>query len=319
MDFFQQNHQPQAESRPGFTETPMGFAPQNQMAPTPAYVPPHAQSQPQGQSYGAQPPAQNQGYTSTNGNSGANQYQNNSGGYQGNNYGNKGGYQGGNKSYSSGNSYGGGGGGGYKPGGYSGGGGGGGNWKGKGQQQRQLTPEELTNLKLPKTAVITGNSKVPDNFRPLIQEAVSILRSHGYTVRASGMDGFDKMVLECAQDAEIHLPWKDFGGVSNAASTYNSDECKEYAKRYLPEWGGIKESHQAFYSKNVRLLLGKYLKQPCQIAIIWSEDGCEGPSTRGPQSGQAGHVAALARAMHIPVINLNNPNAIARLRQFLES
>ncbi len=311
MDFFQQNHQPQAESRPGFTETPMGFAPQNQMAPTPAYVPAHAQSQPQGQSYGAQSPAQNQGYTSTNGNSGANQYQNNTGGYQGN----KGGYQGGNKSYGSGNSYGGGGGG-YKAGGYNGGGG---NWKGKGQQQRPLTPEELTNLKLPKTAAITGNSKVPDNFRPLIQEAVSLLRSHGYTVRASGMDGFDKMVLECAQDAEIHLPWKDFGGVPNAASTYNSDECKEYAKRYLPEWGGIKESHQAFYSKNVRLLLGKYLKQPCQIAIIWSEDGCEGPSTRGPQSGQAGHVAALARAMHIPVINLNNPNAISRLRHFLES
>ncbi len=302
MEFFQENQgQGQyQEQRPGFTEQPMTF------------------SAPQ------QPPQGHQAYTSSTGGAPGQTYQNQNqnNGYSGQQQqrpysGNNSGYSGGNKGGSSG-------GGNWNNGsGYQsnnrgyGGGAGGGGWKGK--QQKQLTPEELANLKLPKSVAITGNARAPDSLRPIIAEIAAILRQHNMVIRASGMDGFDRMVLDAVPDAEIHLPWKDFGQIQNAASTYNSDECKEYAKRFLPEWSNIKDSQQAFYCKNVRLVLGRYLKQPCQITIIWSEDGCEGPTTRGPQSGQAGHIAALSKAMNIPVINISNPNAVSRLRQFLES
>lgn len=282
MDFYQNNQgqSPQSETRPGFTEQPMNFGQSNNQ-----------------NSYGGQnnyqpPQQQQQNYSSTNG---GNNWQNRQGGN--NNWQGKQG--GGNWNRSGGGS------------------GGGGNWKGR--QQKQLTPEELANLQLPKTAVISGNARAPEQLKPLIAEIAGMLQSNGYTIRTSCMDGFDKMVQETVPNAEIHAPWKGFNQVQNEASNFNSDECKEFAKRFLPEWSSIKDSQQAMYSKNVRLVLGKYLKQPCQIVIIWSEDGCEGPANRTMQSGQAGHTSAIAKAMGIPVINLSNPNAVARLRQILES
>lgn len=292
MDFYQQTQsQAPQEARPGFTEQPMNFG--QSQAPQ-SYGQNNNQ---QSGGYSPQPQQQSgQSYTPTGG--GGNNWQNRQNNNGGNNWQNK---QGGNGG-----------------GGWNRNGGGGNNWKNKGQQ-RQLTPEELANTKLPKTAVITGNPKAPEQLKPLIAEVANMLRHHGFIIRASSMDGFDRMVLDTVPDAEIHSPWKNFNQTQNEASNFNSEECKEFAKRYLPEWSNIKDSIQAFYSKNVRLVLGKYLKQPCQIVIIWSEDGCEGPTTRTPQSGQAGHISAIAKAMNIPVINLYNPNAVNRLRQFLES
>lgn len=294
MDFYQ-NNQPQGgqpESRPGFTEQPMNFGQspnqyQNNQASTGGYQ----QSAPQQQA-----PAPSYNSTSGGNNGG---WQNRQGGGNGG-----GGWQ--NKQGGGGNWN------------RSGGGGGGGNWKNR-QQQKELSPEELAALTLPKSAAFTGNQRAPEQLAPVIAEAVNLLRHHGYTIRVSCMDGFDKLAMDAAPGAEIHSPWRNFNQVQNETSSFNSPECKEYAKRYLPEWGNLKDAQQAFYAKNVRLLLGKYLKQPCQIVIIWSEDGCEGPSTRTMQSAHAGHISALAKAMNIPVINLANPNAINRLRQFLES
>lgn len=297
MDFYQNNQGQggQPESRPGFTEQPMNFGQSSSQAPAPS------QNSYSGGNYQNQAPQQQQPqYTSTGGggNNGGN-WQNRQGGNNGGNWQNR---QGGGGNWNR----------------NGGGGGGGGNWKNR-QQPKPLTPEELEKLKLPKTAVITGNGRAPDQLKPLIAEAGNILAHHGYTIRASCMDGFDKMVMETIPGVELHIPWKNFNQVQGEASYFSNDECKEFAKRYLPEWSNIKEVQQSFYAKNVRLILGKYLKQPCQIVIIWSEDGCEGPATRTMQSGQAGHVAAIAKAMNIPVINLSNPNAIPRLRQFLES
>lgn len=208
------------------------------------------------------------------------------------------------------------------------GGGGNGNWKGKssggwngkgGFQKQTMTPEQLAAVEFPKrTVVLAGNYGAPESLIPVIREIADICRNAGLTIRASSMDGFDKLVMDNVPDAEFHIPWKDFGGVTNAKSTFNSDVCKEFAKRTLPEWGGLKESHQAFFCKNVRLVLGKNLDAHCQVAIIWSEDGVEGPANRGQRSSHAGHIAALCHACGIPVINISNPNAVQRLRNLIE-
>lgn len=229
---------------------------------------------------------------------------------------------GGNSAYGSGSS------GGYsgaggRSGGFGGGGGGGrGGFNGGGFQKPPLTQAELDALVLPKAAAITGNYNAPEQVIPLIQEAVQLLRQHGYKIRISQGKGFDDYVGRVVgPSGELYLPWKfknDNGSFVPAFSTFNGDECKEFTRRYVPDWGAINEKQQAFWFKVTRMVLGKNCREPAQLSIIWSEDGVESPQTRTPKSGQAGLAAALSRAMNIPVFNLNNPNALQRLKQYLE-
>lgn len=258
-------------------------------------------------------------------NNGSNQ--NNSSGYsQSGGYGNSGGGQGG-----GGNSYGGSGGGGNR-GNYGGGNGGGGNWKGNGGgggwkgsnkggfgNKPPMTPEQLAALQLPKRGIVlAGNFGAQEGLVPMIREIASIIKQNGFNIRASNLDGFDKLVVQNVPDAEFHIPWKGFNDCHNPANTYYSEKALEFAKRYHPEWGTLKDSHQKFFAKNVTLVLGKSLESHAHAAIIWSDDGVESPSNRGQRSAHAGHIAALCHATGIPVINISNPNAVQRLRALLE-
>lgn len=229
------------------------------------------------------------------------------------------GYSGGSgNSYGSGN--GGSGYGGGRSGGFGGGGGGGNRF-----QKPPLTPQQLEALVLPKAAVLTGNYNTDgkDHIPPMVQEVVALLKQHGYIIRVSQGKGFDDMANQIVgRGAEVYLPWKfkdQQGNFIYAHSTFNGDECKEFTRRFVPEWGAVNEKQQAFWFKTTRMVLGKNCKEPAQLTIIWSDDGVESVQTRGPKSQQAGLAAALSQAMKIPVFNLNNPGAVQRLKQYLES
>lgn len=282
--------------RPGFTEQTGSFS--------------------NGGGYGQQTQGQSQQSQGGYGQSGGGQ---SSGGYSGGGGGGGGGYNSGNR----GNYGGGGGGGGYGGGGggYRGGNGGGGfkGGGGGGFQKKPMTPEQLAALVLPKNGIIlSGNFDAPENIMPAIRELGEIILNAGYAIRASSMNGFDKMVMQAFPQAEFHIPWKGFGDCQNPKSSFDSEQCKEFAKRYLPEWNNIKETQQPFWGKNSRLVMGKNLDSLARAAVIWSNDGVEGSSNRSQRSGQAGHIAALCEACGIPVININNPNAAQRLRNLIE-
>lgn len=182
-----------------------------------------------------------------------------------------------------------------------------------------MTQEQLNALVLPKRGIIlTGNYNAPENIIGAIREIGDIIQNAGFAIRASSMKGFDEMVMRSFPQAEFHIPWKGFGECNNPKSSFDSDQCKEFARRYLPEWDTLKDSHKAFWGKNVRLVLGKNLDAHATAAVVWSEDGVEGPANRGQRSGHAGHIAALCEACGIPVININNPNAVQRLRNLIE-
>lgn len=320
----------QTQERPGFSSSNNSFegfgqAPQQQFQQPQGGYGQQQQSQggyQQQQSQGGQSGQGNGGYQSTGGGNGGGSSSGYSGG-SGGNYGSQGsGNYGGGQGGGNRGGYGGQGGGGWKGGGGGGwkGGGGGGGFGGKGGFQRpQLTPEQLAAMPLPKSAIIDGNGRAPDQLVPVIREIADLLKQHGFAIRTGGMDGVGKMVMDNVPGVELHIPWKNFGNISDPTSYYSGPECEEFSKRYLPGWDELKDSQKGFFKKNPRLVLGKQLKQPCQIAIIWSDDGVEGPSNRGQYSQQAGHIAALCHAMRIPVININNPDAVQRLRRFLEN
>lgn len=311
--------------RPGFEEKPNSFSEGSfaqqptqpsypapaAAAPTPGYGAPAPSYQPQAPAAPA-PVAPAPAYGG--GDSGG--YAAPSGGYSNGGGSGSGGYGGQrNNSYGGGgngggNRYGGGGGGGFNRGGGGG---------GRGRFPPEPTPEELEAMKLPRAAVLMGNYNANEAIMPLIQEVMGVLRRNGYITRVSCSKGFEEMAYNAAgRDGEVYLPFKGFEGKTEGFSTFSDAVSKEFAKRFLPEWNTIKESHQTFYSKNARLVLGKGCKSPAQVVIIWSDDGVEGPANRTQKSGHAGHVAAIAHAMKIPVFNLNNPGAVQRLTQFIE-
>lgn len=300
------NQTPQTQERPGFSQTSNTFETGSNSNQSSSQN--HGGNYQNGNSHNSGYGGGNTGGSYSGGNSSGGSYQqgrtSNSGGYNNSQGGS--GYKGGGNSYGGGYSRGGGGGG-FK-------GGGGGRF-----QRAQLTPEQLQAMPLPKSAVFDGNFNAPEQLIPVIREMADLLKQHGFAIRSSGMNGFPKMVSDNVQGIEFHIPWKEFGQIQNPKSYFNSDECKEFAKRYLPDWAGLKDSHQAFFCKNARLVLGKDLKQPAQISIIWSDDGVEGPTTRTQTSMHAGHIACISKAMHIPVINISNPDAVQRLRRFLEN
>lgn len=282
-------------SRPGFEEAKVsydgGFPSQPQQN---NYQPPSQQSygQPAQQPNSYQSP-QNQSYSQGQ----TPQYSSNGNNYQSGNSGS--GYGGGNSH----NGYGGGNRGGFNKGGFG---------------PKKLSQQELEALVLPKAVAVSGNKGMPEQFMPILMRMCGLLKQHGFVIRTGWSEGTEQMLAKAMHDCELYTPWKLKEGPQNVFSSWASDESKEFAKRFCPEWGTLKDHMQAVYSKNARLVLGKKVNSPCQLTIIWSEDGVEGNSTRTPRSGHAGHIASMSRAMSIPVININNPDAEQRLIKFLE-
>lgn len=249
-----------------------------------------------------------------------------------------GGYQGGGGSYNRGGGNGGGGGGyqnrgggygggGNRPsgggGGYNRGGGGGGNFgsgaNGKpGFQKKEYTPEELKNLKLPVACIITGNDGMSDQIALMVGRIVKAMESKNVTIRTGGLNGIDQVVLDHARQAELHIPFRNYNKME-APSQYSSEPCLELARRYMPELDTLPNVPKATFAKNPRLVLGRYLTAPAQLAIVWSEDGCEHPREATSRSGIAGHVVKLAAACGIRIINLQRPDAELRAMKFVEN
>ena len=210
-------------------------------------------------------------------------------------------------------SYGGGNGGGYQNNPWSPGGGGGAK---AGFQRKVWTPEELARAVIYKSIVITGNENPPPAVLQALQRIIPELEKRNYVIRSGGMKGMESAVEEMARNLEVHLPWKGFDG-KESKFTYTSDEAKEFAKRYHPSWDQVKPVVQTFCAKNVRLMLGKDLKSPTQVLIIWSEDGAEHVRERTAKTGLTGVAVALATDLRIPVFNLQRPDAEQRLMQYL--
>ena len=188
--------------------------------------------------------------------------------------------------------------------------------KNAGFQRKVWTPEELAQAQIYKSVVITGNETPPPMVEQALRRIVPELEKRGYVIRSGGMKGVENAVEEMARNVEVHLPWKGFDG-KESKFTYTSDEAKEFAKRHHPMWDQAKPVIQTFCAKNVRLVLGKDLKSPTQILIIWSEDGAETTRERTAKTGLTGVALSVAAELRIPIFNLQRPDAEQRLMQYL--
>lgn len=237
-----------------------------------------------------------------------NGYGNNNNGYQNRN--NGGGYNRGNGGgYNRGNN------GGNRGGAYSKGGGGGrGGWT-----PPEYTPEQVAAAFVPLSVAFLGNEKLNDTIVARIVKVLKMFEAKKFAIRTGAERGVPRVIIDNAMAPELHLPFKKFDGIENAASYYTDALCEEIARKMKQDIDTAPDIIKAIYAKNPRVLFGKNLKQPVSILIIWTEDGCENPSDVTNQSGIGGHALKLAAAAGIPVINLQNADAESRVEHYLRT
>lgn len=179
---------------------------------------------------------------------------------------------------------------------------------------------DLTNLKLYKPYVITGNAAAPKEIMEQMKRIATELEEFGYTIRTGGMEGPDDYLENCVKDNELYIPWKKFNKKPEEITKlyFNSPESLAIAKMFHPTFDGLHFSVQAFLAKNARMVLGDKLKSPAMFIICWSEDAIESGLLRTARTGNMGHVLAIAQAMKIPVFNLAKPDAEQRLKKYLD-
>ena len=83
------------------------------------------------------------------------------------------------------------------------------------------------------------------------------------------------------------------------------------AYRFLPQW--MKELHL----RNVFQVLGSNLDHPTEFLLCWTPDGAETTKATSKKTGGTGTAIRCADKFGVPVFNLQRPDAIARLEQYL--
>ena len=240
--------------------------------------------------------------------------QQNNQGYQGGqrqNNGGGGGYNNGGGGYQRQNN---GGGGGYQRGGQ--GGGGGGYQRGGGNFQRpKPTEEELAAYQLYKTIAVTAERDAPEEVYGPLAQALKAAEDCGFVIRTSALSELEQGVSNNHKNVELVLPWKGFNEL-DSKFTYTPDEARELAKRAHPTWSALKPGPQTFCATKVRLVLGKDLKSPVQLLIIWTQDGAQSIRDCTPTTGLTRVAIDIAAQMRIPVFNLQRPDALQNIKAF---
>lgn len=174
---------------------------------------------------------------------------------------------------------------------------------------------DLTNFKLYKPYSVVASKDAPKDVLDTLRNLVSMMKNNGFTLRASTSTDMDDVAITTVQDesTEIYIPWKDFNNVSSKYY-FNDKTSLHIAKMFHRSFDTLKPAVQAFLARNVRMIMGKKPSNYSLFIVIWSEDGAEKVSQITPKTGYVSHAISIADALYIPVFNLQNSNAVDRIR-----
>lgn len=143
------------------------------------------------------------------------------------------------------------------------------------------------------------------------------LAAHGYVLRSGGADGADTAFERGATNKEIFLPWKGF---NQNASTFFTPSYNAFrmAEKLHPNWAGLKPPVRKLMARNAHQVIGRNLDSPVTFVLCWTPDGCERHADRTIKTGGTGLAISLADTQGIPVINMANPDYMARLTEIVE-
>lgn len=171
-----------------------------------------------------------------------------------------------------------------------------------------------------------GSRSTPVAVLERMRLLASELAAMGYELRSGGADGADMAFEEGCEAGRgrksIWLPWAGFQGRYPAAeaSTYlPTEEAFRLASAVHPAWHRLGRGPRSLHARNVHQLLGTNLAEPSAFVVCWTADGAENAQEVGVQTGGTGTVIRMASAHHVPVFNLGQTTAEARLRRYFSS
>lgn len=166
-----------------------------------------------------------------------------------------------------------------------------------------------------------GSRETPQKIQDLMANLASEFHSLGYVLRSGAAEGADVAFEKGAgKQKEIYLPWNGFRGRRHGvdgAILYTSNEALKMAIEHHPAGEKMSPVVRSFMTRNVFQVLGMNLDSPSEVVICWTRDGCESAKTRRFKTGGTGQAIAVASSLGIPVINLANNDALARIEAFL--
>jgi hypothetical protein len=176
----------------------------------------------------------------------------------------------------------------------------------------------MTEFKLYKAYGGLCNPDAPDSVMSQMKTLAERLEAKGYTLRTNGAKGGEASMEAGSSDVEAHIPWRNFNEHPSKLNR-TTDEAKAVIRQFAPGFDGLKPAVQTIIASKAHVILGKDLKNPIQFLICWTQDGAETMAQRNAKTGYIGVGIALAASLKIPVFNLKNPDALERLKQFLEN
>lgn len=171
--------------------------------------------------------------------------------------------------------------------------------------------------------VITGigSRKTPPEMLHAMEELSALFVTLGYKLRSGAADGadtaFERGFLKAQGETEIWLPWQRFNHHAHSSFLPRHNHFM-MASLVHPAYPYLKPSVQALHARNVGQVLGDYLDEPAALVVCWTPDGCETGATRTKETGGTGTAIAVASLFNVPVFNLKNADALARISNFLK-
>ena len=167
----------------------------------------------------------------------------------------------------------------------------------------------MSDFKLYKAYGGLCNPDAPESILAQMKTLAERLEAKGFTVRTNGAKGGEAAFEAGASDVEAHIPWRSFNEHPSKLNR-TTDEAKAVIRQFAPGFDGLKPAVQTIIASKAHVI---------QFLICWTQDGCETVAQRNAKTGYIGVGIALAASLKIPVFNLKNPDALDRLKQFLEN
>ena len=163
-----------------------------------------------------------------------------------------------------------------------------------------------------------GSRRTPTDIQQRMTKSAVCLDLLGYRLRSGGADGADTAFELGATHKDIFLPWPGFNRRVCEFVPIPS-EAFVIAKRFHPAYGLLPNSVKNLMARNVMQILGADLETPSAFVLCWTPDGIEHGKDRTSKSGGTGQAISIASSMNIPIFNMKQPDALKRLKRFLDS
>jgi hypothetical protein len=162
-----------------------------------------------------------------------------------------------------------------------------------------------------------GSRLTPPDVLARMRKLAGELESRGFVLRSGGARGADthfEVGTRSRLNMEIYLPWPGFNG-HWSSRCHASHAALELAARFHPNWAACNTTARLLHARNGYQILGpgldgdEFLSHtaglPSKFVACWTVDG--------EATGGTGQALRIAAAHNIPVFNLFDPTAEARL------